>query len=104
MRSFAGRDILSLKDSAGTSFSGSSRSPTTCARRPRPANTDLLKNKDAPDAFLPAEHPDPALPRGRHASPRRAGAGLLRLEDDPRRDFYQESIKDTFTCWSTTRT
>ena len=97
MRSFLGRDILSLKDFERADFERvfeicDELAPIAQHRR----NTDLLAGQDAADGLLPAEHAHADVDGGRDAPPRRSRARLRRREDDTRAgDFYQESMKDT---------
>ena len=86
MRSFLGRDILSLKDFSRDDFFrifqvADDLRPYARDRR----NTRPAQGQDAADRLLPAEHPHAPLDRGGHAPPGRPRARLLRREDDPRR-------------------
>ena len=97
MRSFTGRDILSLKDFERDEFVRvfqvcDELAPFARDRR----NTDLLKHKTLLTAFYQPSTRTRTGHRGRDAPPRRARPRVLRREDDTRAgDFYQESIKDT---------
>ena len=86
MRSFLGRDILTLKDFSREDFFrvfevANELRPHAANRR----NGDLLKDKILLDGLLPAEHSNPPVDRGGHAPAGRARARLQRREDDPRR-------------------
>ena len=75
MRSFLGRDILSLKDFERADFERvfevcDELAPIARNRR----NTDLLAGQDAADGLLPAEHAHPDVDRGRDAPARRPRA------------------------------
>ena len=86
MRSFLGRDILSLKDFERDEFF---RVFQVCRRagadRPQPAQQRPAEGQDAADRVLPAQHAHAPRHRGRHAPPGRPRARLLRRQDDPRR-------------------
>ena len=86
MRSFAGRDILSLKDMERDEyFQIFAVADRLKPYRRRTAQQRPAEAQDAADRLLPAEHPHPPGDRGRHAPPRRPRARLLRRQDDPRR-------------------
>ena len=73
MRSFLGRDILSLKDfSRDEFFRVFQVADDLRPVRPRPSQHGPAEGQDAADGVLPAQHADPALHRGGDASPRRA--------------------------------
>ena len=96
MRSFIGRDILSLKDFERAEFF---RVFEVCDRlRPHAEdrrNTDLLKDKTLLTAFY---QPSTRTRLATEAAMHRLGGHVLGFSD-PRMtragDFYQESIKDT---------
>ena len=97
MRSFLGRDILSLKDMEREEyfqiFSVADRLKPYAAEAPQRGAPQV---QDAADRLLPAEHQDTAGDRGRHAPPRRRTcSGFSDAKMTRAGDFYQESIKDT---------
>ena len=86
MRSFMGRDILSLKDFERHEFFR----VFEIADRLKPfaenrQNTDLLKEKNPGYCILPAQYPHASGARSRHASVRRTCYRLFRRQNDPRR-------------------
>ncbi len=96
MRSFAGRDILSLADFDRSEFShvfevASDLEPIATRR----ANTDLLADKTLISAFY---QPSTRTRLAHEAAMHRLGGHVLGFAD-PRMtragDFYQESLKDT---------
>jgi aspartate carbamoyltransferase catalytic subunit len=96
MRSFAGRDILSLKDFERSEFMhvfevAAGLEPIARGRR----NTDLLADKTLVTAFY---QPSTRTRLAHEAAMHRLGGHVLGFAD-PRMtragDFYQESIKDT---------
>ena len=96
MRSFAGRDILSLRDFEHAEFMqvfavARSMDPIARARR----NTDILAEKTLVTAFY---QPSTRTRLAHEAAMHRLGGHVLGFSD-PRMtragDFYQESIKDT---------
>src|SRR3989337_4083321 len=96
MRSFAGRDILSLKDFERNEFFhvfdvAAELEPIVVSRR----NTDLLAEKTLVTAFY---QPSTRTRLAHEAAMPRLGGHVLGFSD-PRMtragDFYQESIKDT---------
>ena len=96
MRSFAGRDILSLKDFERNEFY---RVFDVCDElRPHAANrknTDLLKDKTLLTAFY---QPSTRTRLATEAAMHRLGGHVLGFSDAKMTragDFYQESIKDT---------
>jgi len=96
MRSFAGRDILSLKDFERNEFF---RVFDVCDElRPHAANrknTDLLKDKTLLTAFY---QPSTRTRLATEAAMHRLGGHVLGFSDAKMTragDFYQESIKDT---------
>ena len=105
MRSFAGRDILSLKDFERNEFDSlfqvaDELEPIARERR----NTDLLKEKTLVTAFY---QPSTRTRLAHEAAMHRLGGAVTGFADAKMTragDFYQESIKDTVTCWSTTAT
>ncbi|GMQ86015.1 MAG: aspartate carbamoyltransferase [Acidimicrobiia bacterium] len=96
MRSFAGRDILSLKDFERNEFShlfGIADSLEPIARERR--NTDLLKEKTLVTAFY---QPSTRTRLAHEAAMHRLGGAVTGFSDAKMTragDFYQESIKDT---------
>jgi len=96
MRSFAGRDILSLKDMERAEFDHifevcDELEPIARARR----NTDLLKDKTLLTAFY---QPSTRTRLAHEAAMHRLGGHVLGFADPKMTragDFYQESIKDT---------
>ncbi len=106
MRSFLGRDILSLKDFSRDEFFrvfqvADDLRPFARDRR----NTDLLKNKTLLTAFY---QPSTRTRLSHEAAMHRLGGHVLGFSDSKmtlrRRTLYQESIKDTFHMLSTTAT
>ncbi|HEY6012609.1 MAG TPA: hypothetical protein VIU37_01330, partial [Candidatus Limnocylindrales bacterium] len=97
MRSFLGRDILSLKDFSRDEFFrvfqvADDLRPFARDRR----NTDLLKNKTLLTAFY---QPSTRTRLSHEAAMHRLGGHVLGFSDSKMTragDFYQESIKDTF--------
>jgi aspartate carbamoyltransferase catalytic subunit len=97
MRSFLGRDILSLKDFSRDEFFrvfqvADDLRPFARDRR----NTDLLKNKTLLTAFY---QPSTRTRLSTEAAMHRLGGHVLGFADAKMTragDFYQESIKDTF--------
>ncbi len=96
MRSFAGRDILSLKDFERAEFF---RIFDVCDRLRHHAenrrNTDLLKDKTLLTAFY---QPSTRTRMATEAAMHRLGGHVLGFSDPKMTragDFYQESIKDT---------
>jgi aspartate carbamoyltransferase catalytic subunit len=97
MRSFAGRDILSLKDFSRDDFFrvfqvANDLRPAARDRR----NTDLLKHKTLLTAFY---QPSTRTRLSTEAAMHRLGGSVLGFSDSKMTragDFYQESIKDTF--------
>jgi len=97
MRSFLGRDILSLKDFSREEFFrvyqvADDLRPFARDRR----NTDLLKNKTLLTAFF---QPSTRTRLSHEAAMHRLGGHVLGFADAKMTragDFYQESIKDTF--------
>lgn len=97
MRSFAGRDILSLKDFERSEFQrvfqvADELRPFARDRR----DTDLLKNKTLLTAFY---QPSTRTRLATEAAMHRLGGHVLGFSDAKMTragDFYQESIKDTF--------
>jgi aspartate carbamoyltransferase catalytic subunit len=96
MRSFAGRDILSLKDFARNEFESlfqvaDELEPIARERR----NTDLLKEKTLVTAFY---QPSTRTRLAHEAAMHRLGGAVNGFSDAKMTragDFYQESIKDT---------
>jgi aspartate carbamoyltransferase catalytic subunit len=96
MRSFAGRDILSLKDFERNEFFhlfeiADRLEPIARERR----NTDLLKHKTLVTAFY---QPSTRTRLAHEAAMLRLGGGVTGFSDAKMTragDFYQESIKDT---------
>jgi aspartate carbamoyltransferase catalytic subunit len=96
MRSFLGRDILSLKDFSRDEFFrvfqvADDLRPFARDRR----NTDLLKNKTLLTAFY---QPSTRTRLSHEAAMHRLGGAVLGFSDAKMTragDFYQESIKDT---------
>jgi len=97
MRSFIGRDILSLKDFSRDEFFrvfGVAEDLKEFARDRR--NTDLLKEKTLLTAFY---QPSTRTRLATEAAMHRLGGAVLGFSDAKMTragDFYQESIKDTF--------
>ncbi len=97
MRSFIGRDILSLKDFSRDEFFrvfGVAEDLKEFARDRR--NTDLLKDKTLLTAFY---QPSTRTRLSTEAAMHRLGGHVLGFSDAKMTragDFYQESIKDTF--------
>jgi aspartate carbamoyltransferase catalytic subunit len=97
MRSFIGRDILSLKDFSRDEFFrvfGVAEDLKEFARDRR--NTDLLKGKTLLTAFY---QPSTRTRLSTEAAMHRLGGHVLGFSDAKMTragDFYQESIKDTF--------
>jgi aspartate carbamoyltransferase catalytic subunit len=97
MRSFNGRDILSLKDFSRDEFFrvfGVAEDLKEFARDRR--NTDLLKGKTLLTAFY---QPSTRTRLSTEAAMHRLGGHVLGFSDAKMTragDFYQESIKDTF--------
>ncbi len=97
MRSFIGRDILSLKDFSRDEFFrvfGVAEDLKEFARDRR--NTDLLKEKTLLTAFY---QPSTRTRLSTEAAMHRLGGHVLGFADAKMTragDFYQESIKDTF--------
>ena len=97
MRSFAGRDILSLKDFSRDEYFrvfqvADDLRPFARDRR----NTDLLKHKTLLTAFY---QPSTRTRLSHEAAMHRLGGHVLGFSDSKMTragDFYQESIKDTF--------
>ena len=97
MRSFAGRDILSLKDFSRDEIFrvfqvADDLRPFARDRR----NSDLLKNKTLLTAFY---QPSTRTRLSHEAAMHRLGGQVLGFSDSKMTragDFYQESIKDTF--------
>ena len=97
MRSFLGRDILSLKDFSRDEFTrvfqvADDLAPFARDRR----NTDLLKGKSLLTAFY---QPSTRTRLSTEAAMHRLGGHVLGFSDSKMTragDFYQESIKDTF--------
>ena len=97
MRSFLGRDILSLKDFSRDEFTrvfqvADDLAPFARDRR----NTDLLKSKSLLTAFY---QPSTRTRLSTEAAMHRLGGHVLGFSDSKMTragDFYQESIKDTF--------
>ena len=97
MRSFLGRDILSLKDFQRDEFDrvfevGDELAPFARDRR----NTDLLEDKTLLTAFY---QPTTRTRLSTEAAMHRLGGHVLGFSDAKMTragDFYQESIKDTF--------
>jgi aspartate carbamoyltransferase catalytic subunit len=97
MRSFAGRDILSLKDFSRDEFTrvfqvADDLKPLARDRR----NGDLLKEKTLLTAFY---QPSTRTRLATEAAMHRLGGHVLGFSDAKMTragDFYQESIKDTF--------
>ena len=97
MRSFIGRDILSLKDFSRDEFFrvfqvADDLRPFARDRR----NTDLLKDKTLLTAFY---QPSTRTRLSHEAAMHRLGGHVLGFSDSKMTragDFYQESIKDTF--------
>jgi aspartate carbamoyltransferase catalytic subunit len=97
MRSFLGRDILSLKDFSRDEFMrvfqvADDLAPFARDRR----NTDLLRNKTLLTAFY---QPSTRTRLSTEAAMHRLGGAVLGFADSKMTragDFYQESIKDTF--------
>jgi aspartate carbamoyltransferase catalytic subunit len=97
MRSFLGRDILSLKDFSRDEFSRvfqvcDDLKPYARDRR----NTDLLKDKTLLTAFY---QPSTRTRLSTEAAMHRLGGHVLGFSDAKMTragDFYQESLKDTF--------
>jgi aspartate carbamoyltransferase catalytic subunit len=97
MRSFIGRDILSLKDFSRDDFFrvfqvADDLRPAARDRR----NTDLLKDKTLLTAFY---QPSTRTRLSTEAAMHRLGGHVLGFADSKMTragDFYQESIKDTF--------
>jgi len=97
MRSFLGRDILSLKDFSRDEFFrvfqvADDLTPFARDRR----NTDLLKGKSLLTAFY---QPSTRTRLSTEAAMHRLGGHVLGFSDAKMTragDFYQESIKDTF--------
>jgi aspartate carbamoyltransferase catalytic subunit len=97
MRSFLGRDILSLKDFSRDDFFrifqvADDLRPAARDRR----NTDLLKDKTLLTAFY---QPSTRTRLSTEAAMHRLGGHVLGFSDAKMTragDFYQESIKDTF--------
>ena len=97
MRSFLGRDILSLKDFSRDEFFrvfqvADDLRPFARDRR----NTDLLKDKTLLTAFY---QPSTRTRLSTEAAMHRLGGQVLGFSDSKMTragDFYQESIKDTF--------
>ena len=86
MRSFAGRDILSLKDFERNEFFhvfdvASKMEPIARYRK----NVDMLKEKTLVTAFYQPSHAHTSRARVRHAPPRRSCDGFLGCQDDARR-------------------
>ena len=106
MRSFLGRDILSLKDFSREDFFRVFEVADELRPHARePPQRRPAEGQDAADGLLPAEHPDPPGDRGGHAPAGRARPGLLRREDDPgRRLLPGVASRTPSTCWSTTAT
>ena len=80
MRSFTGRDILSLKEFERQEFFrvfeiAERMEPIARNRR----NSDLLKDKTLVTAFYQPSHPHAPGARGRHAPPGRARHRLLAM-------------------------
>ncbi len=96
MRSFAGRDILSLKDFERAEFEhvfGAADELEPIARRRQ--NTDLLAGKTLLTAFY---QPSTRTRLAHEAAMHRLGGHVLGFADPKMTragDFYQESIKDT---------
>lgn len=96
MRSFAGRDILSLKDFERAEFfrifeAAEAMEPIARQRR----NVDLLKDKTLLTAFY---QPSTRTRLAHEAAMHRLGGHVLGFADPKMTragDFYQESIKDT---------
>src|SRR3990167_6838304 len=96
MRSFLGRDILTLKDFGRDDYMrvfqvADDLRPFARDRR----NTDLLKDKTLQTAFY---HPSPRTRLSTEAAMHRLGGNVLGFSDAKMTragDFYQESIKDT---------
>jgi aspartate carbamoyltransferase catalytic subunit len=96
MRSFAGRDILSLKDFERAEFNhvfqiAERMEPIARERR----NTDLLEHKTLVTAFY---QPSTRTRLAHEAAMHRLGGHVLGFADPKMTragDFYQESIKDT---------
>jgi aspartate carbamoyltransferase catalytic subunit len=97
MRSFLGRDILSLKDFERNEFFhifevAKALEPTARSRR----NSDLLKEKTLVTAFY---QPSTRTRLAHEAAMHRLGGHVTGFSDAKMTragDFYQESIKDTF--------
>src|SRR5574337_2103667 len=97
MRSFLGRDILSLKDFERHEYMhifkiGLELEPYASNRQ----NADLLKNKTLLTAFY---QPSTRTRLSTEAAMHRLGGHVLGFSDAKMTragDFYQESIKDTF--------
>jgi aspartate carbamoyltransferase len=97
MRSFLGRDILTLKDFSREDFFrvfevANDLRPHARDRR----NGDLLKNKTLLTAFY---QPSTRTRLSTEAAMHRLGGGVLGFSDAKMTragDFYQESLKDTF--------
>ena len=86
MRSFAGRDILSLKGFERAEFEHVFRGRRRArADRTQPEERRPAHRQDAADGLLPAEHAHAPRDRGRHAPARRARPRLLRREEHARR-------------------
>ncbi len=96
MRSFAGRDILSLRDVERAEFEhifGVAEALEPIARERR--NTDLLADKSLVTAFY---QPSTRTRLAHEAAMHRLGGHVLGFADPKMTragDFYQESIKDT---------
>jgi aspartate carbamoyltransferase catalytic subunit len=97
MRSFVGRDILSLKDFSRDEFGrvfqvADDLKPIARDRR----NTDLLKDRTLLTAFY---QPSTRTRLATEAAMHRLGGAVLGFSDAKMTragDFYQESLKDTF--------
>ena len=97
MRSFIGRDILTLKDFSREDFFrvfevGNQLRPHAANRR----NTDLLRHKTLLTAFY---QPSTRTRLSTEAAMHRLGGAVLGFSDAKMTragDFYQESLKDTF--------
>jgi aspartate carbamoyltransferase catalytic subunit len=96
MRSFLGRDILSLKDFEREEFLQVFRAADTLAPYARDrTNTDILKHKTLLTAFY---QPSTRTRLATEAAMHRLGGHVLGFSDAKMTragDFYQESIKDT---------
>ncbi|HEX7950544.1 MAG TPA: hypothetical protein VF494_09360, partial [Candidatus Limnocylindrales bacterium] len=97
MRSFLGRDILSLKDFSRDEFFRVFQVADDLREFARDRrNTDLLKNKTLLTAFY---QPSTRTRLSHEAAMHRLGGHVLGFSDSKMTragDFYQESIKDTF--------